>query len=77
MMPPKTDQRWLKLVDGSLQHKFSCVPAGLMISRVRRELQADGSPASRDRSVQEVYSFFQRYESILTDDIKAVFGQEV
>lgn len=76
MIPPKTDPRWARLLNGTTEHKFRCVPAGLMLSRVRRELAADGSPVTTQKFLDEVFSFFQRYETIMGDDIKAVFGQE-
>jgi len=75
MIPPKTDVRWTQMIDGSIQHKFRCVPAGLMLSRVRREMAMDRSAAALERIRNEVFSFFQRYESILSEDISAVFGK--
>ena len=74
MIPKKTDHRWKALVTGQLHHQFKCVPAGLMISRMNRKSAMDGSNGTVLDCVDEVFAFFQKYERILRDDIKTLFG---
>jgi hypothetical protein len=73
MIPPLDDQRWDELLTGRKQHQFRSVPAGLMFSRLRRQLESDGSPSSFDRCRLEARAFFEKYEKILADDITAIF----
>ena len=76
MIPSKTDGKWAKLVKGELQHNFKSVPAGLMLSRLHRESDANKDQATLQRCIDEIYSFFEKYESILRDDISNIFGKE-
>ncbi len=73
MLPQKTDEKWKLLVTGKIEHNFKCVPAGLMLSRVKRDILRDDSDGNIIKHIEEAYVFFQRYESILQDDIKAIF----
>jgi hypothetical protein len=74
MLPKKTDPRWKALVTGSVQHQFKMVAAGLCVARNQRILAKDSSPAALEAALGEVFTFFEKYESILTDDITAIFG---
>lgn len=73
MIPAKTDARWAKIAKGEIQHEFKCLPAGLMVSRIHRKLEKDASPQAMQSYADEVHSFFEKYESILQDDIKQIF----
>ncbi len=74
MIPSIEDPRWNKLLTGAEQHEFISLPAGLMFSRLRREIKKDGSREILEKSVKEAHAFFLKYEKILADDITAVFG---
>jgi hypothetical protein len=74
MIPALSDSKWRALITGQIKHNFKCVPAGLMFSRLNREAQRDNSLANLEKLVNEAHSFFNKYERILTDDIKAIFG---
>ncbi len=74
MLPPKTDNRWQSLVTGKKQYKLQAVPASMLLSRVIRSTQHDGSQENIQRCVDEAYDFFIRYEAILDNDIKTIFG---
>jgi len=75
MIASKLDPRWEKLVKGETQHQFKNLPAGLLISRVQRQVKKDaGDLKALQAVVDEVYAFFSKYESILTDDLQAIFG---
>jgi hypothetical protein len=73
MLPPIEDPRWNELLSGKIQHQFRSVPAGLMFSRLRRQLESDGSPSAIQRCKLEARAFFEKYEIILADDIAAIF----
>ena len=74
MIPNKSDKRWQDLVTGRITHQFKSVPAGMCVFRNVRALSQQGGEENIQKSVEEVYAFFAKYESILTDDIKAIFG---
>jgi hypothetical protein len=76
MIPSKSDGRWAKLVKGEVEHSFKSVPAGLMMSRMRRETQANPDTSTLKRCIDEAYLFFEKYEPILSDDITRIFGKE-
>jgi hypothetical protein len=73
MVPLKTNEKWKSLVTGQVNHSFKCVPAGLMLSRLIRESKKDYSLPNINKLIDEAYSFFLKYESILGDDIKEIF----
>lgn len=73
MIPSKSHGVWAKLVKG--EYSLKSVPAGLMVSRMKRET-ASGDPATLRRCIDEVYGFFEKYETILRDDIANIFGKE-
>lgn len=72
MLPDKSDKRWKQLVRGDFNHQFKSVPAGMCVARNIRAIQQNEQ--SIEQSVEEVYTFFSKYEPILQDDISAVFG---
>ncbi|MBF0236769.1 MAG: hypothetical protein HQM12_03625 [SAR324 cluster bacterium] len=74
MIPDKSNPKWKQLVTGALPHQFKVVPAGMLISRLLRESQKDRSTANIERCVKEAHEFFIKYESLLGNDIKAIFG---
>ena len=76
MIPSKSDGGWAKLVKGEVQYSLKSVPAGLMVSRMKRETAANDDPATLRRCIDEVYGFFEKYETILHDDIANIFGKE-
>jgi len=73
MIPMKGDERWIQLAKGEIKHEFKCLPAGLMVSRIHRKLERDASPPALQSYADEVHAFFEKYESILQDDIKRIF----
>jgi len=77
VIPPKTDSTWTRIVTGQLTHSFKCVPAGLMVARIQREMLAGGKndPAAVKKTIEELHAFFEKYEPIMQDDNKALFGQ--
>jgi hypothetical protein len=75
MIPQKTDEKWKLLVTGRIEHDFKAVPAGLMLSMIKRQIKGDNSDAAIDMCINKIYDFFQRFESILQEDINAIFNK--
>jgi hypothetical protein len=76
VIPSKTDKRWEMLVTGEIDHEFKTLAAGLLLSRLRREAKSKADRGTISRCVDEEYAFFEKYESVLRDDIVDIFGQE-
>ena len=75
MIPPSVDPTWARLIKGELQYSLKSVPAGLMLSRLKREVGASKDPAILRKCIDEAFGFFEKYESILHEDIAQVFGK--
>lgn len=74
MIPDTSDPRWSKLIKGEIDHQFKSVPAGMCLSRNRREYQRNPSDTSLKAGVKQLHEFFTKFESILDDDIQAIFS---
>jgi hypothetical protein len=73
MLPNQTDSRWEALLTGKIQHQFKMTAAGLCVSRLQRDLAKDRSSAALGAAVGEVHAFFKKYETIMGEDISALF----
>ena len=71
MIPPLTDPVWPNLVNGSISHSFRLPAASMLFFSVRNQFAKD--PSRLPALIQEARKFFQRYESILGDDIQRLF----
>jgi hypothetical protein len=76
LIPSKTNVQWRKLISGETNYEFNVLAAGLMLSRMRREIKASPDAETMQRCIDEAYVFFQKYESVLGRDITNLFGQE-
>lgn len=74
MLPGINDKRWEKLITGEIKHQFHSVPAGMCVARNIRKVSKNAGAQQKIESIKEVYDFFVKFESILRDDIKAIFG---
>jgi len=75
MLPEKSNHIWSQLVTGKKSYKCRVVPASMLLARIIRSTQIDDSPENVQRCIEETYTFFQRYQSILKDDIRTIFEQ--
>ncbi len=64
MIPPKTAARWQKLIKGYVSNKFSNVPAGLMLSRLNRQLTSAFDAITGEKCVEELHDFFAKHEQL-------------
>lgn len=76
MLPPKTDFKWKQLLIGEMNYQFKAVAAGLIVSRLSRSVKQDTSTENINKCIDEVYTFFIKYEKVFKDDIEAIFGKE-
>jgi hypothetical protein len=74
MIAPKTDPRWMNLLNGKLQHKFQVVAAAMMVSKCQRQVARDPSPQSMQKTLDELHAYFTNFENLVTNDLKVIFS---
>jgi len=74
MFVAKEDPRWEKLLTEQHDHHFQLTSAAMMFSRCRRQVQIDGSPQNVRKNIDELYAFFEKFESLLKNDLNAIFN---
>lgn len=74
MLPGKIDPRWRRIVTGEVNYKFKSVPAAMCAFRLTSAVRRNGSPKVIEASIDELHTFFTKYESVLKDDIAGLFG---
>jgi hypothetical protein len=57
---------------GKKSHQFKSFAAGMCVSRLCRDVKT--TPANMSKDLDELYSFFEKYEAITAEDISAIFG---
>jgi hypothetical protein len=72
MIPPLTNPVWTELVKGTTDPSFRLTVASMFFFSLRNQFAKD--PSRLPALIQEAHKFFRRYESILGDDIKRLFG---
>jgi hypothetical protein len=73
MIPDKNNIKWKELLTGKIKHNFKSVPAGLLIARLTRQCQNCTTDQELSKNIQEAYDFFEKYQSLFSDDINAIF----
>jgi hypothetical protein len=74
MLPSQTDPRWRKLIDQPDQYTYKFLALKILMQRVARKGGARMSPTDRESTVVEVFSFFQKNQALMGDDIAVIFG---
>lgn len=74
MIPDITNEKWKDLVLGKIDHQFKPFSVGMILSRIQREIRINKDENNLNRYISELYAFFSKYEKILDDDIKEIFG---
>lgn len=66
------DTKFEKLVKGQAQYKSTNLGCNLLISRLQRKYEMDGSQEVLDSCVQELKNFFEKYKSISAKDLEEI-----
>lgn len=72
MLPTRNDPRWAGLVEQPTQFSYSFLALKILMQRIARKGEGPGD--DRDVIIDEVYSFFQKNQSLMGDDIAIIFG---
>ena len=75
ILPNISDARWKQLVEGEIQYNCELMAANMLLQRVILDVHQDHSEQNINKSIQETYQFFMRYQSILENDIINIFGR--
>jgi len=73
-LPSRFDARWRDLASGKISKPWSGLATRLLMTRVLKETKTDPSPENVGKCALEIYSFFEKNQSIATADINAAFG---
>ena len=73
MIPPKTDPRWQQLLTGQRQHQFKVASAAMCVARNQRTVSLDASPQALEKGVDEIHTFFTKFERVVQEDLNVIF----
>ena len=73
MVPPNNHPKWVPLIEGRLDCKFSNAAASMLLFRLQSDVKKDASPSARLKAIDELHAFFTKYERMLEAEIKAIF----
>jgi hypothetical protein len=77
MVPDKNHIRFRQLVTGEISHSFKLFSANMCLSRNQRKVAEEGrSPMAMTEAIEDLHSFFVKFESIMTDDLNTLFAKE-
>lgn len=71
MLPAENHPAWAGLIRGTIHHEWSYAAAGMLIFNLNLQWRRD--PARLPQLIDQVRSFFQRYQNLLCYDIPRVF----
>jgi hypothetical protein len=74
MIASKEDPKWMELLYGEVQHQFQLASAAMIVSRCQRQVSRDPSPQTIEKNLDEMYSFFSKFENVVIDDLRAIFS---
>jgi len=66
------EPKFEKLIKNQAKYKSSNLALNLLISRLQRKYSANQSPRQLDDCLKEMKAFFEKYASILQNDIEAL-----
>jgi len=73
MIAPKEDPKWTALLRGEIQHQFQLASAAMIVSRCQRQVFGDPSPQTVTKNLDELHTFFSKFENVAGDDLNAIF----
>lgn len=73
MIPPKNHPKWSALVKGDIKVQFNVFAGNMMLSQCQRKIARDPSPQSVNACIEEIHSFFSKYENIYSKELSSVF----
>lgn len=70
-LPAEAHPAWAGLIKGAIHHEFGYAAAGMLVFNLNLQWKRD--PARLPQLVEQVRSFFQKYQPLLGHDIVKLF----
>jgi hypothetical protein len=70
-LPASNHPAWAGLIKGSVRHEFSYAAAGMLVFNLNLQWKRDASRLPQ--LIEQVRTFFQKYQHLLSNDIVRVF----
>ena len=74
VLPPKTDDRWKKILTEDQPRNFHALPTKMLMMRVKI-LAKDQTPQKIQEAIDIAYDFFSQNAKIVAKDIEILFGR--
>ncbi|WP_320169498.1 hypothetical protein [Maridesulfovibrio sp.] len=75
-VPPKNNSRWAEIVTGKKTYTLKFLAAKILLGRLMRSVQADGSPDSVSKAVSELHAIYTKNadNASAKEDLQTMFG---
>lgn len=73
MIPPKTDERWQKIIENVESYTFAALPTKMLMMRVKL-LAKDNTPQKIEEAISVAHDFFIENYNYVKSDIELLFG---
>jgi hypothetical protein len=70
-LPPESHPAWAGLINGSIHHEFGYAAAGMLVFNLNLQWKRD--PSRLPKLIEQVRTFFQKYQLLLSQDVVKLF----
>lgn len=74
IVPPVSHARWRDVASGRIHREWSLLATKILVTRIQRAVAQDQSPATLDRFVGEIHTFFVKNAQLAKADLVAIFA---
>ena len=74
MIPQRSDACWRELAAGKRSLETHVLGLQLILKRVYKAVQAGGGDDAIKKGAEEIFHFFEKYQSILVNEINSIRG---
>jgi hypothetical protein len=74
MLPARSDACWRDLATGKRNVETQTLGLQMILKRIHRAVQAEPGEAAITKGSEDIYQFFERYQSILATEINSLRG---
>ncbi|MBN1782029.1 hypothetical protein JW948_12930 [bacterium] len=73
MIPDKTHPKWEALVRGEIKPNFKVFSGNMMLHRLSRSVEKNGSNGNVQECIDQAHTFFSRFEQLFIDELNEIF----
>jgi hypothetical protein len=74
VIPNRSDACWRNIATGKKAIQTQTLGLQLIMKRIQRAIAAEPGEAAIGKGAEDIYCFFEKYESILANEIKSLKG---